>query len=126
MNIGFLARCAVAVVALTSIRYSVLQEHVDVRVRSACAAGVSSSVVAGGDSCIYRDVSLRGNVLRRDFEVSGPTGIGISTDEALIQSPGNNAGFTWRSLALLLVAVAMWMPSLLQLFFSRNDPAAHQ
>lgn len=122
--IGFLTRCAFAFVALTSIPFSLEHEHVDVRVNSACIEGVSRQVTSGDAMCIYRDVSLRGHVITRDFDVSGPTGIGFLTKDAMIESQSNDMGLTWRSVVLLLGAIAMWAPSLVSLFAERRPRAA--
>jgi len=122
--IKFIIRCAIAVAALMSIRYSGLQEHVDVSVPAACVTGVAKETVSGERSCVYRNVSVRGHVMQHTFEVYGPTGVGFFAKEAMVVSPGEIAGFTWRSLVLLLIAVAMWVPSLLSLFTKRAMPAA--
>jgi len=118
------ARCAIAVAALTSIRYSGLQEHVGVSVPEACVAGVAEETVRGDNTCVYRNVSVRGQVMPRNFEVAGQTGVGFFTKDATVVSRGDEAGFTWRSLALLLIAVAMWVPSLLSLAIKRGNPVS--
>ncbi|HDR9070501.1 TPA: hypothetical protein QDA90_005883 [Burkholderia vietnamiensis] len=120
IGIKFLARCAIAVAALASIRYSVLNQNVDVSVPAACVAGVATKVVQGENRCLYQNVTVRGHVLQRNFEVYGSTGIGFYTKDAFVASRSNDAGFTWRSLVLLLIAVAMWAPSLLSLFKSKD------
>ncbi|MBR8428917.1 hypothetical protein [Burkholderia cenocepacia] len=124
MKIGvkFVARFAIAIFALSSIRYSGLHEHVDVSVPSSCVAGVAKETHPGAYSCVYRDVSVRGHMLQRNFEVYGPSGVGFFAKDARVVSPGDNSGFTWRSLALLLIAIAMWVPSLLPLFNKRVRP----
>ncbi|NIF40132.1 hypothetical protein F3J14_04290 [Burkholderia sp. Tr-862] len=118
MKIGIksLARCAIAVTALLAIRYSVHHQHVDVWVPAACVAGVAKDTVPGDGTCIYRNVSVRGHVMQKNFEVFGPTGVGFFTENASVMSRGDDAGFTWRSLALLMIAAAMWVPSLFPLF----------
>jgi hypothetical protein len=123
-KIKFLARCVIAVAAIMSIRYSGQQVNVDVSVPAACVPGVAKEAVSGDNLCIYRDVSVRGHVLQRNFEVYGRTGAGFFTEDAMVVSPGDDAGFTWRSLALLLVAIAMWVPSLFGLFAKRDKPTA--
>jgi hypothetical protein len=84
---------------------------------------VSNKADTGPGSCVYHDVSLRGHVVERSFEISGSSGNGFSTKGATVVSRGDQASFTWRSLALLLVAVAMWAPSLFSLFTKRAKPA---
>lgn len=122
--IKFILRCAIAIAALISIRYSGLHEHVDVSVPAACIAGVTKDTVPGDNSCIYRNVSVRGHIMRRNFEVYGPTGAGFFTKDAMVVSRGDDAGFTWRSLALLLIGVVMWVQLLLSLFTKRETPAS--
>jgi hypothetical protein len=123
MKIGlkFVARCAIASAALVSIRYSGLHENVDVSVPSACVDGVANETVQGSHNCVYRNVAVRGHVLQRSFEVYGPSGTGFFTKDAMVVSRSDDAGFTWRSLMLLLIAVAMWIPSLFSLFTRQSD-----
>jgi hypothetical protein len=112
----FIIRCAIAIAALLSLQYSGQFNHVDVSVSAPCAAGISAKTDSGQTSCIYRDVSKRGRVMHRDFEVYGPSGAGFFTTSAKIISRSDQTGFTWRTAGLLLIAVAVWIPSLLTLF----------
>lgn len=114
-------RCAIAIAALTSIRYSSLYKRVDVSVPAACAAGVANETVPSDNGCVYRNVSVRGSVVRRNFYVYGPTEVGVSTKDFMFVTVRNDAGFTWRTLFLLVVAVAMWVPSLISLFKKNYD-----
>ncbi len=124
--ISLALRCAIAVAALMSIRYSGLSEHVDVSVPAVCVAGVANETVPGDNRCIYRNVSMRGHVMQRNFEIYGPTGAGFFAKDAVVVSQGDDAGFTWRSLGLLLIAIAMWAPSLLSIFKTRAKPSSAQ
>jgi hypothetical protein len=118
--IRFLIRCAIAVGALLSLQYSSQFDHVDVSVPATCVADVSANAESGQNSCIYRDVSKRGRVVQRDFEVYSPRGAGFYTKNAMVVSRSNQTGFTWRTLALLLVAIAAWLPSLPSPFIRRD------
>jgi hypothetical protein len=122
---SFVVRCAIAVAALTSIRYTTDFEHVDVSVPSECLAGIAAKMSpTDASTCIYHDVRLRGQLQDRDFKVIGREGASLDTDTALIVSQSDDSGFTWRSLALLLVAVAVWVPSLLSLLLGQRSEAA--
>ncbi|MGF6782537.1 hypothetical protein [Paraburkholderia sp. GAS334] len=121
--IKFAARALIAVAAIGSFQFSGQLDHVDVSVSAACVAGISAQVEPSSNSCTYRDVTRRGRVFERDFEIFGALGGGLYSSDARVVSRSNQTGLTWRSLALLLIAVAVWIPALLPLFGKRREHA---
>jgi hypothetical protein len=118
----FVVRCAIAVAALTSIRYTTTFEHVDVAVPSECTPDIAPTQASSDSStCVYHDVTLKGQLKSRDFEVVGRRGASFDSETATVVSQSDQAGFTWRSAALFLVAVAVWAPSLLSLFVGQRS-----
>lgn len=118
---SWIIRGLIVVVALTSLRYSGSFDGVDVSVPGACVPGISAEVVTGKTECVYRNASVRGRVLHRDFEVRGDSGRSVVVEDTSVVSRAASAGFTWRTGALFLIAVAaVWRPSLLR---RRRDSA---
>jgi len=111
--ISFIARAIVTLVALTSLQYSSVLEHVDVAVPGACIPQVSAKAEAVGGECVYRDATRRGNLVAQDFAVVGPSGASFETPHARIVGGMNSSGFTWRTFVLVFVAMVVWVPSIL-------------
>ncbi len=103
---SWIIRGLIVAVALSSFRYSGSFDRVDVSVPGACAPGISAEVVTGKTECVYRNASVRGRVLHRDFEVRGDSGRSVVVEDASVVSRADSAGFTWRTGALFLIAVA--------------------
>lgn len=121
--LAFVIRVAVAISALTSIKYSSQLDHVDVAVPIACVTSVSTQFNSYPNSCFYKDVSIRGHIFSREYEVYNPRGGGFYTKDAVVRSDAKGqTGFTWRSLVLILIALTMWVPSLASLF-KQKSPA---
>ena len=112
---SWIVRGLIVVAALTSIRYSGSFDRVDVSVPGACVPGISVETVTGQAQCVYRNASVRGRVLHRDFEVRGDSGQSVVVDDASVVSRADSAGLTWRTAVLFLIAVAAVLgPSLLR------------
>ncbi len=111
--ISFIVRAVVTLVALTSLQYSSVLEHVNVAVPGNCLPHISEKAEMVGAECVYQDVTRSGNLVTQDFSVTGSRGTGFNTQQARIVSGLDSSGFTWRTLLLVLIAVAVWVPSLL-------------
>jgi hypothetical protein len=114
--VSLIIRCIFTFALLAAIGHTTRFEGVDVLVPGDCLTflGMETQGPADGTTCIYRGATVQGRVIQHDFEVSGPRGALYSQD-ARIVSRSNELGLTWRSVFLLLIVAAMWLPSLLTL-----------
>ena len=108
--LSFIVRAAVTLVALTSLQYSSVLQHAEVAVPGACIPTVTTKTEVMGGECIYRDVERRGNLVTQDFTVVGPSGASFGTPHARLVSAMDGSGFTWRTFALVFVAMIVWVP----------------
>ena len=112
---SWIIRGLIVVAALASLRFSGSFDRVDVSVPGACVLGISAEVMTGKAECVYRNASVRGRVLHRDFEIRGDSGRSVVVEDASVVSRADSAGLTWRTGTLFFIAVAaVWGPSLLR------------
>ncbi|MBN3761251.1 hypothetical protein [Burkholderia sp. Ac-20365] len=78
------AQMSIAIVALTSVRFTTERDHATVAVADyrLCSASMGASTDQLGDGCIYNNVSVHGDLLRRTFIISTPEGYRIESRDA--------------------------------------------
>ena len=114
--VSLIIRCVFTVALFSAIGHTARFQDVDVLVPGDCITllGLETRGPADGTSCTFLGATVQGRVVQHDFKVSGPRGA-LYSPEARIVSRSNELGLTWRSVVLLLLVVAMWLPSLLTL-----------
>ncbi|MFP3637836.1 hypothetical protein [Paraburkholderia sp. SIMBA_054] len=112
--ISFILRCLFSFALLSSLPYSTSHSHVDVLDPHPCLSLIGNSQSQADGACIYRDVSLQGDVMARRYWIGGADNVQVEARDAQVISGSNNqGGWTWKTYLLLLGAFIPWILSLL-------------